>query len=54
MIVVLAEPAPMIEMPIPGGTVIPVFHVHVPAGMLMISPFAAVWIGPLMTAFTSG
>jgi hypothetical protein len=28
-------------------------HVHIPAGTLMISPSTAVWIGPLMTAFTS-
>jgi hypothetical protein len=43
----------MIEMPIPAGTVIPAVQVQVPAGILIVSPSAAVCVGPLITAFTS-
>jgi hypothetical protein len=47
-------PVPVISMPLPL-IVIPVVHVHgEPAGGIMIvSPFTAVWVGPLITAFTS-
>ena len=37
----------------PLGTVRFEVHVQMPDGMTIVSPFAAVCVGPLMTAFTS-
>ena len=45
-------PLPVIVMPICDGTTIPVVQVHVPAGMLIVSPSTATCVGPLMTALT--
>ena len=45
-------PLPMMLMPMPLGTVTPLVQVHAPAGTLIVSPSTAVWVGPLMTAFT--
>src|SRR6202035_680425 len=53
VIVVTPCPAPMMEMPIPLGTVIPLVQVQEPAGILMVSPLTAVCLGPLIIAFTS-
>jgi hypothetical protein len=39
IIVVDAAPAPIIEMPMPAGTVIPEVQVQVPAGISISSPF---------------
>src|SRR6266568_5603029 len=47
------DPAPMMLIPMPEGTTMPVVQVQVPAGMLIVSPSTAVCVGPLMTAFTS-
>jgi hypothetical protein len=46
-------PLPIIVIPILLGTVIPLCHVQRPAGIWMVSPFTAVWSGPLITALTS-
>jgi hypothetical protein len=46
-------PLPLIVMPMLGGTVMPVVHVHDPEGIWIVSPSTAVCIGPLMIAFTS-
>jgi hypothetical protein len=46
-------PLPMIEIPIPARTVTPVVQVQDPAGMMIVSPSTATWVGPLMTLFTS-
>jgi hypothetical protein len=46
-------PLPMIVIPILLGTAIPLAHVQTPGGSWMVSPFAAVWSGPLITALTS-
>jgi len=35
------------------GTTMPLVQVHEPAGMLMMSPLPATWIGPLRCSFTS-
>jgi hypothetical protein len=53
VIVVLPDPAPMMEMPILLGTVTPLVQVQEPDGMLMMSPSTAACVGPLMTAFTA-
>src|SRR6267378_4085703 len=53
VIVVTPCPAPIMEMPIPLGTVMPLVQVHEPAGMLIVSPLTAVCVGPLMMAFTA-
>ncbi len=50
---VFGVPVPMIVIPTPAGTVRPVAQVQLPAGMVMVSPLTATWLGPLMTAFTS-
>ena len=46
-------PLPMIDIPIPLGTVTPPVQVQDPAGILMVSPSTALCVGPLITAFTS-
>jgi hypothetical protein len=49
----LGVPVPVIVMPIPDGTVMPLAHVvgeH--GGMMMMSPSTAVCVGPLITALT--
>lgn len=46
-------PLPMMLIPIPDGTVIPEVQEQVPDGILIVSPLTALWVGPLMTAFTS-
>jgi hypothetical protein len=46
-------PLPMMEIPIPLRTVIPLVQVQDPAGIIMMSPSTAVCVRPLMTAFTS-
>src|ERR1700722_9313162 len=51
--VAFGVPLPMIEIPIPAGTVSPFIHVQEPAGMLMMSPSSATCVGPLTTALTS-
>lgn len=49
----LGVPLPRMAIPTPLGAVMPVVQVHDPAGILIVSPFTAVCVGPLMTAFTS-
>jgi hypothetical protein len=49
---VLGVPVPVMSIPTPE-IVIPVVHVHDPGGMMIVSPFTAVCVGPLMTALTS-
>jgi hypothetical protein len=46
-------PLPMMEIPIPLRTIIPLVQVQDPTGMMMVSPLTAVCVGPFMTAFTS-
>jgi len=46
-------PVPVIVIPMPGGTTMPLVHVQDPAGMMMVSPLTATRVGPLMTALTS-
>ena len=49
---VLGVPVPVMSIP-PPLIVMPEVQVQLPAGMIIVSPFTAVWVGPLMTAFTS-
>ena len=51
---VLGVPVPVMSIPTPE-IVIPEVHVHGEpvVGMMIVSPFTAVCVGPLMTAFTS-
>src|SRR5580704_14486263 len=51
---VLGVPVPVMSIPLPL-IVIPEVQVQGEpvAGMTIVSPFTAVWVGPLMTAFTS-
>jgi hypothetical protein len=49
----LGVPLPMIDIPLPERTVMPVDQLQEPAGIWMASPSTAVCVGPLMTAFTS-
>src|SRR5579859_3881441 len=52
LVPVFGVPEPMMEIPIPLGTVIPLVHAHEPAGIWIVSPSTALCMGPLMTAFT--
>jgi hypothetical protein len=51
---VFGVPVPVMSIPLPL-IVIPEVHVQGEpvGGMTIVSPFTAVWVGPLMTAFTS-
>jgi hypothetical protein len=49
----LGVPEPISVKPTLLGAVRIEVHVHVPEGMLIVSPFTTVCVGPLMTALTS-
>jgi hypothetical protein len=54
--VLFGVPVPVIVMASPLRTVIAEVHCELPpehAGIMIVSPFTAVCVGPLMTAFTS-
>ena len=42
----LGVPLPCMVIPIPAGTVMFAVHVQEPGGMMMVSPLAAVCVGP--------